>query len=629
MISDAARNACESIEEGRYSDAIFTLRALVNESLGAPDAQAMSRRLLEHRGPLIEFLSRPPLRLAVLGGYTTHAMADALRVMLFSAGIFADIDEGEFNSIHQQILDPRSRLYSLKPDLILVAQGWMNIASFPDSRWTGAAIDDAAVKIAEDYRSLCLKAGGTTGARVILHTFDPLPCRGLGRLEDRYAWSRSRFVQRVNDFLWQRDGDGFRLLDVHSLAERVGLDRWHDPRWVYHGRHGFNPEMAIEYGRTFMGLFRALMGQGLKCLVTDLDGVLWGGVLGDDGPQGIHLGSHSPLGEAHRAFCLYLRQLKDRGVLLAVNSKNDREFAESIFIDHPEMPLKRTDFAAFCCNWNNKSANLVSLAEQLNIGLESMVFIDDSPVECLEVRRLKPEVTVIEMSEDPAYFVHRLDRLGLFDQLDITREDLSRSESYGTTRILNEVKANAADISTFLASLDMRGDLRFSEEPALARIEQLFNKTNQFNMSQRRYDRATLRNFMGESSKFCVSCWLKDSTTNYGLVSALVGDVRGHELYIDNWVMSCRVFSRTLEEYIHAGLVSLAEKHGCSSIRMNYVPGVRNEISKRVLDKLGFAPQTGQEDFSRVMTIPGARWCQTFVRNGIDETDARMPPQGS
>jgi len=303
---------------------------------------------------------------------------------------------------------------------------------------------------------------------------------------------------------------------------------------------------------------------------------------------GIQLGEISAQGEAHFDFCCYLKRLKERGIILAVNSKNNPDLAKEVFEKHPEMPLNMDDFSVFCCNWTDKGNNLKHIARELNIGLDSLVMIDDSPVECAQIRDSVPEVTVVEMDMDPANFVRTIESGYYFELLDVTAEDSARAASYIATRKVQEASASGADLGSFLDNLDMAGSGEEAVDADLPRLEQMMLKTNQFNLATRRHHQKELKVFMEDDKKFCLSCRLKDKYSYYGIVSCVVGAVEGNTLVIDNWVMSCRVFSRTFEEFILKYLIELAGRYSCDEIRAEYFPTLKNGLVPGLLAKLGF-----------------------------------------
>jgi len=603
----------EKLKKDDISSALRDIRVISAFPLKILDYQKINRLIEEYRDRFLAHLGGESLRVAILGGYTTQPIAVALRTFLLAEGYLVDIYESEYDSYKMEVLNPQSGLYTFKPHIVLFATGPMNINTFPHLGSSSDEVKSLVNAFVEEYRSLWSAVKGRIDALIIQHNFEPLEGSILGRLENKYHWSRSRFIQNINERFLELDGREIHVLDVNGLAVRIGVHNWYDPRWYHHSKHGYNPNLTFEYGRLFAGLFRALMGKAKKCLVVDLDNTLWGGVIGDDGIQDIHLGNVSAQGEAYKAFCNYLKELKNRGVILAANSKNDPALAKEVFTKHPEMPLSLDDFSAFYCNWESKSLNLREIAQELNIGIDALVFIDDNSVECAEVRELVPEATVVEMDGDPAYFIRKLDQLHLFDQLDITSEDFGRSESYLAQREINKVQQSSSSLEEFLVSLNMEGRVYPATLEDIPRIEQMFKKTNQFNLTSCRYDRDAILEFINNNDRFCFACWLKDKFANYGLVSTIVGNIKEEKLQIDNWVMSCRVFSRTFEEFIFNQIKIFAAKLSCSIIEGKFIPSAKNSYAKDLFSKLGFTCG-GEEAGSWMFHLSNVSEKSSFVK---------------
>jgi len=606
--------------DSNVASAMIDIKTLVASPLKPLDYQRISQLIDEYRSLLLSYLGGRPLKLAILGGYTTQPIAVALRIFLLAEWCLVDVYESEYNSYKTEVLNPESGLYVFKPDFVLFAVGSININNFPAPGSADEQINAAVNAFVEEYRNLWSMVKKQTNAIIIQHTFEPFEEKMLGRLEYKYSWSPSRFKQRINERLWELDGREMHLLDVYGLSIRIGIYNWFEPRWYCYGKYGYDPKLTFEYGRLFVGLWRAIIGKTKKCLVTDLDNTLWGGLLGDDGIDGIHIGNISPQGEAYKAFCLYLKRLKSRGVILAVCSKNDPILAKEVFTKHPEMPLELDDFASFYCNWESKSLNLSKIAKELNIGMDALVFIDDNPVECAEVREITPEVEVIEMGGDPAYFIRKIDMLHLFDQLDITSEDLKRTDSYVSQVKIKEMQRSFSSLEEFLSSLNMVGRVCPATLHDVPRIKQMFKKTNQFNLTSRRYDDVLLE-FIEGKDKFCLSCWLKDRFVDYGLVSVVIGCIKENKLEIDNWVMSCRVFSRMFEQFIFNQLIMYAKEWNCFAIYGEFVPTAKNNYVNELFKKLGFTAENDGGKERWVLNLQGAVGFRCYIKKDEGSND--------
>jgi FkbH-like protein len=329
-------------------------------------------------------------------------------------------------------------------------------------------------------------------------------------------------------------------------------------------------------------------------VALDLDNTLWGGIIGDDGLDGIELGELGD-GEAYVAFQRWLKELSARGILLAVCSKNDEAKAREPFRKHPDMVLRETDLACFIANWNNKADNLRLLAKRLNIGLDSVVFLDDSPFERNLVREMLPEVCVPEMPEGPAEFVPYLESLNLFEAVQFSAEDRHRTELYRANLLREEDQARFTDVSEYLASLEMAAAFERFDEAHLPRIAQLVLRTNQFNLTTIRHSAAELAQFAEAPDCFPFYVTLADRFGDNGLVSVVIGKRAGDALEIVSWLMSCRVISRRLEEFVRDRLVEVARAAGFSRLLGRYVPTKKNEIVANHYEKLGFRRAAADE----------------------------------
>ena len=567
------------------------MRDAVAGDLRIGDFQKLSG-LVDAARPRLAGLGLPEVRIAVLGGYTTQPIVALLPAVALAEGRVAVVHEAPYDTFRTEALDPSSATRAFTAEIALLATSSANLTHWPAPGAAAAEVAALLDRTEADWSAIW--AGlAASGAQVIQHSVDPPAQHPLGRVEARLDWSPRRFVAALNDRWWARDGRGVRILDVAALAERAGTERWVDPRFYFHSKHGFSPALAAPYARALGGLLRALWGRARKCLVLDLDQVMWGGVIGDDGLDGIALGPGAAEGEAYEAFQRYVRALADRGVVLAACSRNDPGPPRSVFERHPHAALSLDHFAAFVCNWEPKPDNLRAIAATLNIGLDAMVFADDDPVECASVTRALPDVWVVPMAGDPSSFPARLDWLHLFDTLALTGEDLARAGSYAAAASAPPADGSPGGLDAFLASLDMHADVRPAAEGEMPRIEQLFGKTNQFNLTGQRFTQDELAAVAADRSALCLVATLSDRFTRYGLVSALVAHVSGDSLVVDNWVTSCRVFSRTFEDHVAAGLGGAARARGCREVRGTFLDTGRNGYVRGWLERRGWLAADG------------------------------------
>src|SRR3990170_2971012 len=342
-------------------------------------------------------------------------------------------------------------------------------------------------------------------------------------------------------------------------------------RLYYHGKFGFSPRFLPEYTVLLTAALRSTLGKTQKALILDLDNTLWGGVIGDDGLDGIRLGPDTPEGEAYQSYCRYIKGLGQRGVILGICSKNEFSIASEVFEKHPHMPLKLDDFAIVYCNWNDKASNLIEISKELNIDISTLVFVDDNPAECELVRQSLPEVFTIQMDGDPALFVRKLDHLHLFDSHGFSDADIKRAESYQARAKLATLRVTAPDIDTYLSSMEMRGEVWVARQEDLPRLTQMEAKTNQFNLTTRRWTSDQISRFMAAHDHDVLCFQLIDRFADHGLVGSMVISYQGSEARILSWLLSCRVFSRTCEEFMLSELVKRAQERGVHRIVGEYI----------------------------------------------------------
>jgi FkbH-like protein len=372
------------------------------------------------------------------------------------------------------------------------------------------------------------------------------------------------------------------------MAAAVGKDNWFDDSAYMLYKTGFALQYAGIVGEMFSRQIAVLQGKVKKCLVLDLDNTLWGGVVGDDGYNGIQLDPNNATGESFRAFQKYVRDLKSRGVILAVCSKNDYETAKEALIKNEYMILKYDDFASFVANWNDKASNLKSISAELNIGTVSLVFFDDNPAEREIIRKYLPEVEVIEVPQNPADYVKALEQSSAFEWLQITKEDLKRNNSYYNNKSRQELLSLNHDYNEYLKALDMHALVCEPETHDMERFTQLINKSNQFNLRTIRYTEGELTNMRLDKQYKLLVIKLSDKFEKYGIISCIILKKEGSDLFIDSWVMSCRVLKRGAEYLAFKNIIKAAEELGCNKIIGEYIPTKKNRIVKELYRDLGF-----------------------------------------
>ncbi len=470
-------------------------------------------------------------RIAVVGGVTIDYLRRAIACAVAAEGVFPVTYQATFGSYVQDILDPASALHAFAPDLIVIAPSHRDlIAPLPiaaTAAETDAALEPAVALFRKLWASLAARK-----IRIIQHLLVPPAARYRGPADRLAPAAPANQVRRLNDALLAAGRGLVHFLDMEQLATAIGARRWSAERFHYAAKLDFDPRWLPDYLAPFRAAWRAANARAKKLLALDLDNTLWGGVIGDDGVEGIALGPASAAGEAFADWQRMLKGLAERGVVLAVCSKNAPEIAATGFT-HPNSVLRREDFAAFECSWNDKAGGLRRIARALNLGLDSFVFADDNPAECALVRQELPEVAVVELGADPAQFVELFDAGCWFDLPAYTSDDLGRAAAYTARAAALAEQESATDIDAYLASLAMTGRLYRPEEADIARVAQLELKTNQFNLTTRRYAEAAIRDFMAREDALVLAFRLADRFGDHGLVSTLIAFHEGDALRID------------------------------------------------------------------------------------------------
>ncbi len=576
----------ENTPEKIWDEAVALANGRINFVLtNALDETA--RRLLP-AGP--SGVATKPVRLAVLGSSTlTHLLA-GIRVAGLRRGIWIDTYESDYGQYLQELSDKDSALHAFKPTAILLAFDAYHltagVTAGMDAETANAALSDIKDHIKETWRLAREAFRCPIAQQAALPVHLPI----LGANEHRLPGSRAYFVARLNaELRAMAEEEGVDILAIDDRAARDGLASWHDAALWHRSKQEIAPTATPLYGDLVGRWLAAKQGRSFKCLVLDLDNTIWGGVIGDDGLEGIALGQGSPLGEAYVAFQDYCRELTRRGIILAVCSKNDEANAVEPFEKHPDMVLKRGDIASFVANWSDKAGNIRAIAEELNIGLDSLVFIDDNPFERNLVRQELPMVMVPEVSDDPVGYPVALSDAGYFEGLSVTDEDRERTSQYQGNKARDALKASATDLPAYLRGLEMELIVKPFDRIGLQRIVQLINKSNQFNLTTRRYTEEDVLAVMGDPEAFGLQLRLLDRFGDNGVIAIIIGRLQEtKDLLIDTWLMSCRVLGRQVEPTTLNLIAAQAKKLGAKRVVGEYIPTKKNGMVKDHYARLGF-----------------------------------------
>jgi FkbH-like protein len=562
-------------------------------------------------------LTTKPVRLAVLGSSTLAHLLPAIRVAGMRRNLWIDTYENDYGQYRQELSDPSSGLHEFRPTAVLLALDAHDLTAGVTAAMDREAADAALTEVTERIRSTWREARETLRCPILQQAALPVHLPLLGNNEHRLAGSRATFVSHLNSRLrTMAEEEGVDILAIDERAARDGIRAWHDPGLWHRAKQEVSHGAAPMYGDLVGRWLAAKQGRSFKCLVLDLDNTVWGGVIGDDGMEGIELGQGSPLGEAYVAFQDHARELSRRGVILAVCSKNDEANALEPFEKHPDMVLRRGDISSFVANWSDKAANIRAIAEELNIGLDSLVFIDDNPFERNLVRQELPMVAVPEVSDDPTDYPIALADAGYFEGLSVTDEDRERTSQYQGNKARDALKASVTDLPAYLRGLEMQLITKEFDRVGLQRIVQLINKSNQFNLTTRRYTDEDVIAVMADPDAFGLQLRLLDRFGDNGVIAIVIGRLQpSRDLLIDTWLMSCRVLGRQVEPTTLNLIAREARKLGARRLVGEYIPTKKNGMVKDHYVKLGFAVmETDAVGGSRaVLDLAGYTPAETFI----------------
>lgn len=554
------------------------------------------------------------VRVALLSSFSIELVEDPLVAHAYTEGLGVRLYRPGFDQYQQQILDRATGLYDFEPDLIILAvDGWRwapeLYRDFLGNRDAQAsALIDATVS---KVHSLLVELRRRTTAAVLLHSLPYPRYPVLGILDATFKDGQRELIARTNGRLgaMAREVGAVYMVDIDALAGSIGHDAWHDARLDLFARSPIGRSAMDALARVYLRFLRAMTGFTRKCVVVDLDDTLWGGILGEVGPRGIALGAEYP-GNAYVAFQRALLELRGRGVLLAVASKNNERDVEEVFAEHPAMVLKLDHFSARQIHWQPKSTSISRIAEMLNLSPRHLVFLDDNPVECAEVERAHPSITTIELPTQPELFVQALLHEGLFDGLSFSVEDTRRAELYEQRDAAERLRANSTSIEAFYRSLHMRVHLERVDTHNIGRASQMTQKTTQFNATTRLYTEADLAARLKSPNWTMLTMRVVDKFGDNGIVGLLLAERNGDVYDVDTLLMSCRVINRGAETCMLHWLAAAAKAEGLAALEGWILPTARNVPVRDVYERHGFtAVQT---------TDRGTKWRLDLVTATVD-----------
>jgi len=533
---------------------------------------------------------RVDTKIAVLGTDSIQYFVMALRYALDRENIHADIYEGEYDGIAMDVMDESSPLYAFNPDIIILIPDYREIKEYPEALESAEAVGSLLNAAFGKYEYYWQKISSRLHCQILQSNIVIPPERLYGNLEKSLPYSMSEFLSSLNETLLKKAPSNVTIIDTDALAANIGKWNWFDDQAYFFSKSGYRLDYIQENVLQYVRQIKAIRGKVRKCLVLDLDNTLWGGIVGDDGWDGIQLEPNNAVGEAYREFQRYILKLKKRGVILAVVSKNDIENAKEPFEKNQNMLLKLDDIACFQANWDDKVTNIKRVAKELNIGTDSLVFFDDNPAEREIVRQYLPEVMVIDVPTDAALYKRALDQAVPFEWRELTREDVLRSNSYIENRKRAELQTRFENYDEYLQSLGMKCCVREPKSSEVSRFAQLLNKSNQFNLRTQRYTESEIEAAAADESKKCLCAVFSDKFSEYGIISCVILEKQDDCCFIESWVMSCRVLKRGVELLVFKAVLAAARAWNCRYIKGQYLPSPKNRMVSDFYDTLGFEP---------------------------------------
>lgn len=556
--------------------------------------RSLKRALLNKEGLV-------PKKIAILSGSTIGEIKNLMELFLLDAGIQPEFYVGGYALYYENLVFDDGSLAAFAPDVIYLHTSAQNITEWPSQFDTPEAVEQ---KLARTYAHFeqAWKAAERFGCPVIQNNFEQPFYRLMGSMDAVDVHGRVHFVNRLNAMFAEHAAKtrNFYLHDLQYLAASVGLERWFSPTTWYAYKYAVDTPYLALLCHSVTRIIKSMFGKNPKGVVLDLDNTLWGGVIGDDGPEGIVLGKETPAGMAYSEFQSYLKELSGMGITLNVCSKNEEANALAGFA-RADSTLKREDFLCFKANWEPKHLNVAAIAKEINIGRDALVFLDDNPAEREIVRRELPEVNVPELLA-PEQYISALDKAGYFEVTALSEDDRKRNEMYKQNLERAALEQSFGDYSDYLRSLSMRAELGSFDAQHAERITQLINKTNQFNLTTRRYTAAEVEALIGNPDYITLYGRLIDKFGDNGIVTVLIAQRHGEEADIDLWVMSCRTFKRHLEYTMFDRLVSECRRLGVKRIHGAYLPTAKNLLVSDFYATIGFeqtaAEESGRKDFA-------------------------------
>ena len=566
--------------------------------------------------------SRIHKKIAVLGGSTTHDIIRITELFLLDQGIEPEFYESEYSQYWQDVMFDNPELISFKPDIIFIHTSNRNILEYPAISDSDKEIAEKEERVLRHFYDMWEKIYKTYHCPIIQNNFELPYFRLLGNMDASDIHGRVRYIRELNKKFadYTADHENFYINDIDYMSSCFGLDKWSDPAFWHMYKYCMCFSAIPEFAYNLSNIIKSIFGKNKKAIVLDLDNTLWGGIVGDDGAENIEVGQETALGQTFLEFQNYIRLQKDIGVLLNIDSKNDMENALA-GLNRPDGALKPDDFMVIKANWDPKSINLSLIAKELNIGEDSLVFVDDNPVERDIIEQQVPLAAVPKMTT-PEQYLKIIDRAGYFEITKLSEDDKNRNEMYKANIKRAQEQRSFADYSEFLRSLDMKAQIKAFAPMYYARIAQLTNKSNQFNLTTKRYTQSDIEKLADDDNCITLYGKLTDKYGDNGVVSVVAANIKGIELHINLMLMSCRVLKRDMEYAMMNELVTVAKKHCIEQMIGYYYKTAKNAMVKDFYALHGFTKvKEDGEDSVWALNVKDYVFKEHAIAVNIDDAD--------
>lgn len=570
--------------------------------------KSIRRKLLENQDGMID------KRVAILGGYTTSDIKLILELFLLNNGIRPEFYESEYNQYYQDAMFDNPELEAFRPDIVYICTSNRNITRYPSLNDSKEEVDSLLMSERDKFYSIWDSVSKRYSCPIIQNNFEMPFYRLMGNKEASDIHGKVNFLTRLNMefYNYAQSHDNFYICDINYISADYGLKEWSDPFYYHMYKYAVNVNAIPYLAFNVANIIKSIFGKNKKGMVLDLDNTLWGGVIGDDGVDNIVLGPEESEGQVYSEFQRYIKEHLQLGAVLNINSKNDEENALA-GLAHPDSELSKDDFVTIKANWNPKDQNLRGIAEEMNLLPESLVFIDDNPAERHIVTEQLPGVVAPEIGEAYQYIAN-IDRGGYFEVTTLSEDDKKRNAMYKENAQRAQLQATYTDYNDYLLSLDMRGVIKAFEPVYMARIAQLTNKSNQFNLTTRRYTQAEIESIASDSDYITLYGKLVDQFGDNGVVSVVIGHKDGEECHIDLWIMSCRVLKRDMEYAMMDTLVHRCREQGIKRIYGYYYPTAKNGMVREFYSLQGFEKLSENKEGN-------TKWCYEITSDYKDKNN--------